>query len=139
MLDFGCSVLADELRSDIAGTLPFMAPEIFRAPSVLYEPAPVDIWACGVILVELLFGVHHFSHMMSWTPATPITPDRFLDLSSFFRDGFVISPALEQKYGHVELCLASLLERLLTLDQAHRCSARHALESDWLMVQRPPP
>ncbi|XP_076039293.1 serine/threonine-protein kinase Chk1-like [Oratosquilla oratoria] len=55
--DFGLAevfvVGGEEFRLEgIVGTPAYMAPEIIRAPT--YLGPPVDLWSCGVILVNLL-------------------------------------------------------------------------------------
>lgn len=57
VLDFGCAVIADRPRTDVVGSFPFMAPEVFVASSsAVYEPKHVDVWACAVILLEMMCG-----------------------------------------------------------------------------------
>jgi hypothetical protein len=56
VLDFGIACVRDHAhRSDFAGTIAYMAPELFagREPSVAS-----DIWSVGVMAYELLLGVH---------------------------------------------------------------------------------
>jgi predicted ATPase/tRNA A-37 threonylcarbamoyl transferase component Bud32 len=59
--DFGIAYIANKERvtgvNQIVGTLDYVAPEILRSNAV--EPR-ADIWAFGVILYEMLTGVHPF-------------------------------------------------------------------------------
>lgn len=54
--DFSLSVEKEYFSSN-AGTLIYMAPEYFDEVS---KEKSVDIWALGIILYELIFGVHPF-------------------------------------------------------------------------------
>jgi hypothetical protein len=55
VVDFGLSLPIEQIADDLAGTAPYLAPELLLggAPSALS-----DLWAVGVIAVEL-FGGHH--------------------------------------------------------------------------------
>lgn len=87
VLDFGCSVRAGSMRTDVAGSLPLMAPEIIVASVTRpYEAAGVDIWACGVILMELLLGVHGFSRLLGWSGTPPLSPKTHRELVRHFSD-----------------------------------------------------
>lgn len=54
--DFGFAVKSDKNRQ-IAGTYPYMAPEMYKLEEYGNE---VDVWALGVIANELLFGENPF-------------------------------------------------------------------------------
>ena len=42
-----------------AGTFKYMAPEVLKGEITLANPA-MDIWACGIMLFQMLFGFHPF-------------------------------------------------------------------------------
>lgn len=63
IIDFGLAITIDSVQEKnyILGTPMFMAPEIYltRGASTCYKE-PVDIWACGVMLYQLLSGHYPF-------------------------------------------------------------------------------
>ncbi len=62
VLDFGLSTGTDDLdRFQVAGTLPYMAPELLRREA---SSEASDLWAAGVIACEVLAGRHPFA---PWT------------------------------------------------------------------------
>ena len=59
LCDFGwATVAADENRLTFCGTADYLAPEIARKEEYSSE---VDIWACGILLYEMLTGKAPFS------------------------------------------------------------------------------
>lgn len=82
--DFGLAKIMEdnsdkiELTSQGVGTYWYLPPECFHvggnAPGI---SSKVDVWSCGVILYEMLFGVRPFGHSM--------TQDRIL------KDGVIIN------------------------------------------------
>ena len=51
--DFGFAKIADKPLKTICGTVPYMAPELFRY-NKLYNGFAVDVWAVGIIIFEIL-------------------------------------------------------------------------------------
>jgi serine/threonine protein kinase len=51
--DFGFAKIADKPLKTICGTVPYMAPELFRY-NKLYNGFAVDVWAVGIIVFEIL-------------------------------------------------------------------------------------
>jgi len=65
LIDFGLSrKITDttKLSSHIAGTIPYIAPEVLRKR---YNPFQADIWAIGVVFYALLFAVFPFCEVSS--------------------------------------------------------------------------
>ncbi len=58
VLDFGFATMANQAPRGTSGTLPYLAPEIFRE-----QPASIasDLYAVGIIAYELLIGHHPFN------------------------------------------------------------------------------
>lgn len=54
LIDFGLSTFGDK-SSTRAGTLPFMAPELYTTSTKNFDRS-VDIWACGITLWYLISG-----------------------------------------------------------------------------------
>lgn len=55
LTDFGIATALDDSQSQVAGTLPYMAPEQLGDEPVHGDPR-TDIWSLGVVLYELLTG-----------------------------------------------------------------------------------
>ncbi|MCA8994592.1 MAG: protein kinase [Planctomycetaceae bacterium] len=55
LTDFGIATVSGETQAQVAGTLPYMAPEQLGDESVKGDPR-TDIWSLGVVLYELLTG-----------------------------------------------------------------------------------
>ena len=51
--DFGFATIADKPLKTICGTVPYMAPELFRY-NKLYNGFAIDVWAVGIIIFEIL-------------------------------------------------------------------------------------
>jgi tetratricopeptide (TPR) repeat protein len=114
LLDFNLSADARLAPPRIGGTLPYMAPEQARA---FIEPGPepgprADLFALGVILFELLTGRHPFGQLPP--EITPEEAPRWLLQRQRQR------PSLRALNPQVDAALASLIERCLAIDPAHR-------------------
>jgi len=95
ILDFGVAVRAgsDDMASggtaSIAGTLPYMAPEVLRGGPA---DARADVWALGVILHEMLVGQRPFAAAGDATLLYAILEDAPRPLVR--KDGAFIPPAV---------------------------------------------
>lgn len=133
VLDFGCCVPTTCRRIDIAGSFPFMAPEVYVASKVCpYAPAAVDAWACAMILLEMLCGAQCFQQLLGWDRRTLVAPQRYTELSQCFGDGSPVGGVLEKHLGRVEVDLEELLAGGFTVNAEQRWSARRMAESQWL-------
>mmetsp|Transcript_46802 Transcript_46802/g.114104 ORF Transcript_46802/g.114104 Transcript_46802/m.114104 type:complete len:744 (+) Transcript_46802:145-2376(+) len=118
--DFGFArhVVPEGLKTR-CGTPAFVAPEIVMGRS--YHAA-VDCWSMGVILFMLLGGYPPF-HI----------PGGNKDLRLLFRKiragDFTFH---ESQWKTVSPEAKRLIARLLTVDPKYRCTAKQALESDWV-------
>jgi len=63
LVDFGFATSTSTRSREICGTMPFMAPEIFRGE---YCPAKADVWSLGLMLMELLCGADSFAQIFKW-------------------------------------------------------------------------
>jgi len=74
LVDFGSAVSIGEVRWDLVGTMPFLAPEVMEVAgpgvAVPYDPAAGDVWSCGVVLVELLGGTGQLAGELGWGSAS---------------------------------------------------------------------
>jgi len=133
VMDFASSVRATGPRTDVVGGLPCIAPETLLAGDGFpYEPAGVDIWACGVVLIDLLLGLNHFSQLLGWEPATRVSPKRHGELSQYFGDALAIQRILWGRYGEADVSdLVDLLQGMLQVAPEQRWSARRVAASRW--------
>lgn len=115
IIDFGLALELDRVdqreRGMLLGTPAFMAPEIFneRGATGVYKE-PIDVWACGVIMFQMLAGKLPFSSE---------NPD---DLVEMIRNDVVNiegCPTLTHVPGEVK----SLLRRMLNKNAHQRISA----------------
>merc|ERR1711939_646413 len=85
LIDFGLAVRTDRVCTRYNGTMPFVAPEVLR--NLPHNAAAADIWALGVLLLEILFGVNTLPRVFGWTGAQgPAPEDAVEDLKSLFAD-----------------------------------------------------
>jgi serine/threonine protein kinase len=132
LVDLGGAVDADVFRSDVCGTMPFMAPEIFlEAP---YKPAPVDIWALGVMMLEMLCGVGKLNRMMSWPRKVAPSPRLQVELARFFQpesQSRALCMSLEADGVCPSCSLLTALRGALDVDPASRLTAAQLARSEW--------
>lgn len=128
IIDFGLSDMLQRLQVTAgpmqrAGTLIFLAPELFTAEA--YD-AKVDVWAVGCILFLLITGVHPF-----WTRKMS-TEQCKVHITS----GAVLEPPA---WSASPPLVRDLVQRLLTVDPVARPSAEEALRHAWFPeAQRAP-
>jgi len=140
------------------GTYPCMAPEIF-ANQVAYDGVATDLWGCSVILYYLLtnqilyrqpnlndISYHYFldARGLSSEPMNARTLEMLQYLNHAAAAGNNRNDAarmatlrqqlLQQATGHLNLSdeAVQLLERLLAVDPAQRCTLAQAMESDFV-------
>lgn len=65
LVDFG---FADKLGAPLRylGTMPFVAPEIMMQDLHAFSAAAADVWALGVVLVEMLCGINTLPKILGW-------------------------------------------------------------------------
>lgn len=133
LVDFGCSVRAASWRTDVVGSLPFMAPEVLIASVASpYEAAVVDVWACAVILVEMLLGAHHLSRRLGWERTTRAGPKRHGELVQYFSDGSAVPRLLRRRFGDVDTRdLETLLRGMFEVVPSERWSSRRVAGNRW--------
>lgn len=138
--DFGVSaVCTDEVVSGVEGTPAFMAPEVCRGDAEVTGHL-VDIWALGVSLFQLMYGVIPFiaSNMMDLSrqiiSGRLIFPDEDPSRWLPFVDEFGL-PDVEASVEFKEV-IRGMLEK----NPADRWGVRRILNSDWLAeVERETP
>jgi len=91
LIDFGEAVYLDgdiKPLTGPVGTMPFQAPEILTLQDP-WQPTMSDVWALGVVLMELLCGHDALTRIMGWSrKPLNLKPDRERadELMTFFAD-----------------------------------------------------
>jgi len=134
LLDFGSAAPFSKPCTDMAGTMPFMAPEILSAADKdPYIPSGCDMWATAVALLEMLCGFGKLNKMLNWGPRPKPSPQRSEELRIFFKDFNAVYAALKEDLGAVESSMMDLLVGMLQIDYRARCSAQEAVSCEWLV------
>lgn len=124
LLDFNLSANSELSRKHLGGTLPYMAPEQLRAMNDSRQPLPgpaADIFALGVIVHELLTGLHPFG------PVPVAAPSK--DLADLLKVRHQQGPnSLRAVNRRVSRPLEALLARCLALDPIARPTAKEVIE-----------
>jgi len=135
LADFGCSVdlsaLAEKRFKSMAGSLPWMAPEVLKMSGDEGASYPSDIWSLGCTVWEMLAGRFPFSdfdnefHMMC-------------HIASCEDESELLEPIDDMPPAALRFIL-----RCLKMNPAHRPTADELLQDPWLdsptNSQRVPP
>mmetsp|Transcript_7455 Transcript_7455/g.18526 ORF Transcript_7455/g.18526 Transcript_7455/m.18526 type:complete len:571 (-) Transcript_7455:33-1745(-) len=130
IVGFGCAQHATALCDKLIGTLPFTAPEVVLRSA--HEPARVDMWSCGIVLLELLCGVDFVVRSLRWAPPMPAGVLAARQLVAFFDEPGNLQRAIEAKIGAVHKDLLALAFALLNPSPQARWSADVAARCAWL-------
>jgi len=95
LMDFGCAVRVDAPCHDVVGTMPFIAPEVLLLfdGGGPYAPAGADVWAAGVVLLEMLRGVGALSLHLGWPPGAAPAAGRAQELLALTRGADLLAEA----------------------------------------------
>eukprot|EP00927_Polykrikos_kofoidii_P007007 TRINITY_DN12860_c0_g1_i2.p1 TRINITY_DN12860_c0_g1~~TRINITY_DN12860_c0_g1_i2.p1 ORF type:complete len:716 (+),score=98.64 TRINITY_DN12860_c0_g1_i2:167-2314(+) len=130
IVDFASAADSEETLDDIVGTMPVIAPEVMIGEK--YRPNPVDMWACGVILLDMVFGVGMLSRLLGWTSLPVAGPECANELCTFF-GGLAgrrreESPLPSSMPSHILEVVLGLFQ----IDPAKRWSSSDVEASEWL-------
>jgi len=131
--DFGYAVKVAKACTDIAGSLPFVAPEVILGKN--YHGAPVDMFACGVILLELILGVGFMLRILQWEtpPQASLLAGR--QIRQLLDDQSTLEGRIEAHLGFVERDLLALLFGLCSTSVERRWDSRTAADCSWLVLR----
>jgi len=123
LTDFGFAKILEpgEAITDVSGTPNYMAPEVLQC--AMYEGmpgtgAPVDIWACGVIMYTLLVGCPPFWHRKQMVMIRAIMAGKYS----------LNSPEWEDITDEPK----ELISRLLVVEPAQRISLQEVIDHPFL-------
>eukprot|EP00927_Polykrikos_kofoidii_P031604 TRINITY_DN2714_c0_g1_i1.p1 TRINITY_DN2714_c0_g1~~TRINITY_DN2714_c0_g1_i1.p1 ORF type:complete len:563 (+),score=69.89 TRINITY_DN2714_c0_g1_i1:29-1690(+) len=126
IVDFDSACRIGDYRSDLVGTMPFIAPDAMMGEK--YCPARADMWSCGVIFLEIVYGVGKFSKMLKIKQTLKPSRDFGRYVMKFFN-------ALHHRYycksGSLPAGMLSVLFSLLEPDPEKRWAAQDVEASDW--------
>ena len=118
IIDFGfCKFTSNEHKiSDLSkyfmGSPIYMAPEMFENNSEASEKT--DIYAIGVIVYEMLFGM------------APFEEKRLEDLIDRLKNHYILS--FPRDINNISIEMENILKKMLEKDPAHRCTASELQE-----------
>ena len=147
LLDFNLSVEQNQHKGDIGGTVEYMSPELLRMVDPSYAGRPfvldgrTDIFSLGVILYELLSGVHPFG---------PLPRGGTKQTIPYLLQRHPHGPAsLQVANPDVPRALADVVEKCLAPDADHRfrtagefaaalrnCQTKLASTNGWVIRHR---
>eukprot|EP00747_Dinoflagellata_sp_TGD_P055117 gnl/TRDRNA2_/TRDRNA2_149367_c0_seq1.p1 gnl/TRDRNA2_/TRDRNA2_149367_c0~~gnl/TRDRNA2_/TRDRNA2_149367_c0_seq1.p1 ORF type:complete len:279 (-),score=40.27 gnl/TRDRNA2_/TRDRNA2_149367_c0_seq1:77-913(-) len=140
LLDFGHAMRISSGHgqySGIHGTVPFMAPEVvLQGP---HSPTASDIWALGVILMEMVCGANKMPKVFKWKAWPAANLEHAEELVSFFMQTSSVKASVEEDYGSpVPKVLSELLTGTLAVDPVSRLTAGKVKEKahTWLVSTR---
>jgi serine/threonine protein kinase len=129
ILDFGSACRIGDYRCDLVGTMPFIAPEVVTGTPCC--PARADMWSCGVIFLEIIYGVGKLFRLLKIDQKVGPSP-------WFGRHAVKFFTALHERYEREPGSSVSMgkdvrevLLGLLTPDPEQRWTAHDVQESKW--------
>lgn len=137
IIDLGSCAYLGRPCDDMVGTMPFIPPEVLACGNTeCYVPSGCDVWAAGVVLLEMLCGLGKFSRMLNWNADIRPTPHRSRELQEYFQDYRPMYEALVEDLGQDEVTdeLMQLSVGSFQLILKYRWSAAEARRCDWLAV-----
>jgi serine/threonine protein kinase len=134
LLDFGCALAARQVAHDIAGTVPFIAPEILLRDSRGYMPCSADMWSCGILLLEMLCGIGRMNRIFNWGNTCNPSPSMGSQLNVWFHDPANLRAVLMTERNNEQLPqpISEALFSLLTTCPKNRWGSSQLKTCEWL-------
>ena len=120
IIDFGFAVRSKEKLQVFCGTPAYMSPEICRKNH--YDGLASDVWASGIILYSMLFGVQPFSALTETELFRKILKGTFKMPAITDTNQFVGYPEI-----HDATAVRDLLSDILHPDETERITAKGIL------------
>lgn len=124
LVDFGCACPRHQPQGPrCIGTVPFIAPECLNGQSL--DGAPADVWSFGVVVLEMMFGLHALPRFFGWkTYALPPLEECGGQLATLFADPSQGLKSLRSKLvANVDSEGDDQLARMLHVDPLQRPTA----------------
>jgi len=139
LVDFG---MAAELEAPLKhkGTMPFVSPEVIEEDHAHYDAAAADMWSLGVVIVEMVCGLHTLSRMLKWKSTAAAERSHAADLRGMLGAPGKLRAGLKERVRPsipFSADLDDLIHGMLMLSPAARWTAQRVLQSPWL--PSPPP
>jgi len=124
----------EDIDNLAVGTMVFMAPETFTNPAAELT-LHTDIWALGVILTWIMTAIElgSLQHPCLDLEDGHEFDVKWIDMYRAFRDETPWNRSLVEAHPLV----AEVLDKVLVLDPAVRCSASDMLQAEWMRVTDP--
>ena len=118
LTDFGFTkaIDRDSTKHTILGTKPYMSPELFMGKG--YEQIPVDSWAMGVTLYEMVTGKWPFPN-----PKDKRRTVKEMETSAYRKT---------KEFKNLDEEVQDLIDRLLVFNPKHRLNMNGALEHSYI-------
>lgn len=127
IVDFGLALrTGDQNIFGLRGTFPFIPPEAILAPRKAHDLAKGDIWALGVLLLEMICGVNKVPRMLGWERNVPINKFRVMQLVSFLNTPRALQMSIAPELGQAASCFASVLRSMMHCVPEERLDAEAA-------------
>jgi len=130
IVDFGCAAPAKQMCDDVAGTMPFIAPEVILTDR--HNPTLADTWACGGVLLELICGIGFTTSMLQLPIPPEVSHVTGRQIADFFATSSNLQTHVEAELGNVNKDLCVLLWGLLAVVPEERWNAGKMEGCDWL-------
>jgi len=131
IVDFESAVETTLPRKRRCSTMPFVAPEVMCG--LEYFPDVVDMWACGVTMLEMLSGINAMREIMRWSSSAKGEPAQAEQLDQFLCDPAKLRDAMALRLGaplHDQVF--EVLAGMLTFSPQRRWSAQDVCGSSWV-------
>ncbi|KDO30570.1 CAMK protein kinase [Saprolegnia parasitica CBS 223.65] len=127
LADFGDAIGVDLVRTDRAGKLFYMAPEVYNGE--YYIPGEADMWSLGIILFTMLTGHPVFFKAHESDPNYAILLDEGLEALVHKLNMAHLIPSMEME----------ILEQLLEIDPEERMTMDELLSHEYVAAVLPQP
>ncbi|CAO3694569.1 unnamed protein product [Umbelopsis ramanniana] len=123
LIDFGCAVVVKypfeekvALSKGICGSDPYIAPEQYTQDT--YDAIQSDIWSCGIIFICMMI------RRFPWRIPRPSHDQSY--------KSFVSGQGSQRLFKLLPKESRPIIERILTIDPAKRCTLDDILNDDWV-------